>query len=70
MSKAEIRRTDIESAINEWIVGRKAYRNRMILRDRLCDGYTYEHLAEIYGLSVRQVKNIVYKGEDILFRHI
>lgn len=29
---------------------------------------TFEQLAEAHDLSVRQIKNIVYKGADILFR--
>lgn len=43
-------------------------RNRAILKRRLLDGICYEPLAEEFDLSVRQVKNIVYKCEDLLFR--
>lgn len=43
-------------------------RNRRILRRRLIDGICYEPLAEEFGLSVRQVKNIVYRAEDVIFR--
>ena len=43
-------------------------RDRKILRDRLVHGLTYEQLAETHNLSVSQVKRIVYKGQDILFR--
>lgn len=57
-------RTKIEHAIDEWIVGRNAERNRAILKRRLIDGICYEPLAEEFNLSVRQVKNIVYKGEE------
>lgn len=42
-------------------------RNRKILKRRLIDGIHYEELAEEFDLSVRQVKNIVYKAEDKLF---
>lgn len=63
-------RTEIEHAIDEWIVGRNAERNRAILKRRLIDGICYEPLAEEFGLSVRQVKNIVYKGEDKIYRHV
>lgn len=45
-------------------------RDRDILQRRLIDGITYEALAEEFDLSVRQVKNIVYKSETILFKHI
>lgn len=30
----------------------------------------YEPLAEEFDLSVRQVKNIVYKSEEKLFQHL
>jgi len=56
--------------INEWIKGRMAYRNRLILYDRLINGMTYEKIAEKYDMSVRQIKNIVYKNEYIIFRHL
>lgn len=42
-------------------------RNRQILKKRLCDGVRFEPLAEMFDLSVRQVKNIVYKAEKELF---
>ena len=42
-------------------------RDRAIMKDRLINGLTYERLAEKHDLSVRQVKNIVYKALDKLF---
>lgn len=66
----EVSRSDIDSAIDEWIIGRNAERNRAILRRRLFDGITYERLAEEFDLSVRQTKDIVYKCEEKLFAHI
>lgn len=60
-------RTELDNLIDEWIIGRNAERNRKILRRRLYDGITYERLAEEFDLSVRQVKTIVYKCEDIIF---
>lgn len=61
-------RSELEKLISEQIIGRNAERNRNILRRRLIDGITFDKLAEEYDLSVRQVKNIVYKGTDMLFR--
>ena len=61
-------RSELDKLIDEWIIGRNAERNRKIVRRRLFDGITYERLAEEFDLSVRQVKNIVYKGTDMLFR--
>ena len=43
-------------------------RDRQILYDRFVHGLTFKQLAEAHDLSVRQIKNIVYKGADILFR--
>lgn len=63
-------RSELEEGIDEWIIGRNADRNRRILKRRLCDGLTYDTLAEEFDLSVRQVKNIVYRCEDKLFSHI
>ena len=35
----------------------------------LIDGICYEPLADEFDLSVRQIKNIIYKTESKLFRH-
>ena len=51
--------------INEYI---HSERDRKILKRRLIDGLTYESLAEEFDLSVTQIKRIVYKGEDIIFK--
>ena len=45
-------------------------RDRRILERRLIDGLTFEALAEEFDLSERQIKNIVYKSEKVLFKHI
>lgn len=63
-------RTEIETAIDEWIIGRNAERNRAILKRRLIDGICYEPLAEEFDLSVRQVKNIVYRSQTKLLKHM
>lgn len=63
-------RTEIEKLIDDWIIGRNAERNRMILKRRLLDGITFDRLAEEFDLSVRQVKNIVYHCEDKLYKHL
>ena len=56
--------TEITALIREYVHNE---RNREILKRRLIDGRTYEQLAEEFDLSPRQVKNIVYKEEKILF---
>lgn len=63
----DLSRSEIEKLINEWIFHE---RDRAILKRRLLDGVTYEKLAEEFDLSVRQVKNIVYKQQDRLFSHV
>lgn len=63
----EYSRTEIMTAINEWVLNEK---HREIMKRRLIDGICYEPLAEEFDLSVSQIKRIIYKCEDIIFRHI
>lgn len=44
-------------------------RDRKILCRRLIDGITFERLAEEFDLSTRQVKNIIYRSEPIVFEN-
>lgn len=60
-------RTELTEAIEEWILNRK---HREILKSRLIDGLTYDELSEMYDMSPRQIKRIVYKCQETLFRHI
>lgn len=64
---ADLSRSEIDALIDEWIFSE---RDRKILKRRLLDGIVFEKLAEEFDLSVRQVKNIVYKGENRLYSHI
>lgn len=59
--------SQISAAIDEWI---HSERDRQILKRRLIDGICYEPLAEEFDMSVRQIKNIVYKEQEKLFRHL
>ena len=45
-------------------------RDRAVLLRRLVDGVTFERLSGEFLMSVRQIKNIVYRGESILFRKL
>ena len=67
MDLQDISNSDIEKAIDEWIKGEK---NRAILKRRLIDQIHYEPLSVEFELSERQVKNIVYKQQQILFKHL
>lgn len=60
-------RSELQTIIDQWIFNE---RHRLILSDRLLNGTTYERLAEKYGLSTQQVKNIVYKAMDRLEKHL
>lgn len=63
----ELSRSEIENLINEWILSE---RDRKILKRRLIDGICYEPLADEFDMSVRQIKNIVYKCEEKIFSHV
>lgn len=67
MINHELSRSQMERLIEEWIFSE---RDRAILKRRLLDGLCYEPLADEFNLSVRQVKNIVYKGTERLLKHI
>ena len=56
--------SEIASAIDEHI---HSARDRAILKRRLIDGICFEPLAEEFELSVRQIKAIVYKGQEKVF---
>ena len=43
---------------------------REILKDRLCNGLTFERLAEAHGYSVRHIKRIVYRAEEKILPRI
>lgn len=63
----EYTNSQIINLINEYI---HSERDRLILIDRFVNGYTYQSIAEKYDLSIRQTKNIVYKSEIKIFKHM
>ena len=63
----EYTNSEITNLIDEHI---HSERDRAILKQRLVDGIRYEKLAENFDMSVRQIKNIVYKSEDKLFKYL
>ena len=71
MNLEEYSRSNLEHAIDEWVILRRhSERNRQILKRYLLDGICFEPLAEEYGMSVRQIQNIVYKTQEQLFKHL
>ena len=63
----ELSRSQWNSLIDEWIFNE---RDRKNLKRRLLDGIIYEDLADEFDMSVRQIKNIVQKQSNCLFKHI
>ena len=72
--------SEIENGINEWIVGRNAARDRMIMRYWLIDSYSVNRISNILKadesldesdkLEPRQIQRVISKRRTILFRHI
>lgn len=60
-------RSEISALIDEWIFSEK---DRAILKRRLLDGICFEPLAEEFDMSPRQMRNIVKRSQDKLFKHI
>lgn len=45
-------------------------RDRRVMKDRLINGYGIEALAEKYEVSVSQMKRIVDKNQELLFKYL
>ena len=67
VGNVDLCRDDWERLIDQWIFSE---RDRKILKRRLLDGITYERLEDEFQMSVRNLKNIVYKAEKILIKHV
>lgn len=69
----DVTNEEIEKAIDSWI---HSERDRIILKKRLIDGYTFQQISDyLYAenkiiLSVRQMKNVLPRLEQKLFRHM
>lgn len=62
----DIPRSEVEHIIDEWCFND---RYRRVLKLRFLEGYTYEEIAEIVGMSDRQIKRIVQRqGDKILLK--
>ena len=59
--------SQMEKIINEYI---HSERDRKLLKRRYIDGILQEPLAEEFDLSVRQVQNIIYKHENLIFKKL
>lgn len=75
MIRTDLNRDQYDHAIDQWILGRNAERDRLILRIYLFDGITFELMQRRldgldYPLSIDQIKKVVRKRKEELFRHI
>ena len=50
-----------EKAIDDFVIGKNAQRDKTILKLNLIYGYSYTYIAEKVDMSARQVANIVPK---------
>ena len=57
----------IREIIGEYIHDEK---HRCLMARRLIDNITIDRLAEEFDLSVSQVKRIIWKDSEIIFRHL
>lgn len=60
-------RSELETAIDEWVFSE---RDREVLKRRWFDGITYDSLGDMFQMSPRQIKNIVYRCGDRVLRHL
>ena len=67
MDLRELSTDDIEYLIEQYIHNQV---HRKILKRRLLDHIKFDDLAEEFNYSVRHVKRIVYKNQDILYSRI
>jgi len=58
---------EISEAIDKYVRGERA---RKILKRRLLDEICYEPLAEEFDMSVSQVKRILIKAQEQLYKHL
>ena len=63
----EYTNTRIAQVIDEHI---HSERDRSILKRRFIDGICYEPLAEEFDMSVSQIKRIIYRNENKIFKHL
>ena len=63
----EYTNSHVAEVIDEYI---HSERDRNILKDRYINGLTYEKISEKHNLSVKQIRNILCKNEQVLIKHL
>lgn len=66
-NNVDIPRSEWEKLIDEWIFNEQ---HRQMLKFNLLDGWTYEHIAEEFEMSSRQIARIIPRLQNQLFKHI
>ena len=62
----EYTNSQMRQLIDEYI---HSERDRAIMKRRKIDGICFEPLAEEFQMSERQIKSIVYRCEEIIYKH-
>lgn len=63
----EYSNSQIREIIEEYI---HSERDRAVLCRRFIDGVTFERLSAEFAMSVSQIKRIVQKGSNNIFKHL
>ena len=67
----DVCKTQIVEAIDEWVIlSLYADRDRKIMYRKLIDGASIDNLCGEFGLEVSQIRRIVDKWADVIFKHI
>ena len=74
-TKPGIGRSEVLCGIEQWIIGRNGERDRAIMRMYMIDGITFARMQDRleesgYELSIDQIKKVVRRRKEELFRHI
>lgn len=62
--------SQLSHLIDEWIIGNNAERDREILKEKLINGKSLYQLSDMFNLSLTQIKNILRKRQNELFKHL
>lgn len=73
--KTEICADDVLRAIDQWVIGRNGERDRVIMQMYMLDGITFAKMQDRleewgYPLSIDQIKKVVRRRKEELFKHI
>lgn len=44
--------------------------DRLMVYDRLVNGYTFERLSAKYSLDIKTIRKRVHRSEEIIFKHL